>query len=381
MGKSLTSQRHPVADLEEAMELPHRKGWTDGLPVVPPTEDRVAQFLDYVGLEPDRVIGEVPERGRIITAEKVAVNTVMAGCLPEYMPVVIASVEAMTDPQFKFNHLASLGSPWPIIIVSGPITREIGLNSSYYILGPGSRPNATIARAVSLVFSNCAEAKIGGIQRGQMGNAIRWGGCIAENEDTSWTALHVQRGFDRNTSAVTVVSTYPGSPLDVHIWMLGERPARMLDSVCNILSHGTGAGWSKGVYVLIIPPHMVDIFIREGWSKEDARNYLLENTRCSIADLKYRGVWGFAYPNFTEEMQRIQPGDEKIILHLFKENGAEHDQYLFTRSHTEGRLVDVFIVVAGGNAGPRMGLTFPYQQATNPVTKAVKPRRMEGIGR
>jgi len=373
MSGTLTSMRYPVDDLAEALELPHRNGWSDGLPVVPPTESRVAEFLDSVGLAPDQVIGEVPERARAITAEKLAINAVMAGCLPEYMPVLVAAVEAVTDPQFKFNHLASLGSPWPLIIINGPITREIGLNSGMYIFGPGHRPNLTIARALSLVLRNCAEAKVEGVQRGKWGNPNRFVGCIAENEETPWTPLHVQRGLDRNDSAVTLVSTYPGVPQHTTMLMLGERPERMLDPVCHSLASYGGALWTRGVFTLLMGPADVEVFVKKGWSKEDVRNYVVENTKSSVAELKYRGVWGMGLDEMSEEMHQIQPGDEKTFLYLFKDNG-ELDRYVYTRSNLEGRLVDLFVVVAGGNAGWRPALTFPYQYSTNPVTKKIRSK-------
>ena len=369
----LSSKRHSVEDFTEAMELPYRLGWTDGLPVVPPTESRVAAFLDYAGLEPDQVIGRVPERARELTAEKLAVNAVMAGCLPEYMPVLVAAVEAVTDPQFKFNHLASLGSPWPLMIVNGPIAKEIKLNSGMYLFGPGHRPNCTIARALSLLLRNCAEAKVEGVQRGKWGNPNRFMGCIAENEDTPWTPLHVQRGFQRNDSTVTLVSTYPGVPQHTTMLMLDERPERMLASVCHSFASYGGALWTRGVFTLLMGPSDVEVFVKKGWSKEDVRNYVVENSRSSIAELKYRGVWGMGLDDVNEEVLRIRPGDESTFLYLFKDNG-EHDRYVFTRSNLEGRLLDLFVVVAGGNAGWRPALTYPYQYSTNPVTKKIRTR-------
>lgn len=370
MAGSLTSKRYQVEGFAEAVELYHGKGWSDGLPVVPPTEDRVLEFLEYAGLEPEQVVGEVPERARTITAEKLAVNAVMAGCLPEYMPVLVAAVEAITDPQFKFNHLASLGSPWPLIIVNGPIAREIGMNSGMYLFGPGSRPNATIARAVSLVLRNCAEAKVEGIQRGQLGNPLRWCGCIAENEETAWTPLHVQRGVDRDSSAVTVVSSYPGAPH--HLTGLINKPQRLLNVVCYSLPYCNGSVWLPGSYTLIVSPHHAELFIKEGWSKEDVGSYVMENTRSSIAELKRRGVWGTRFEEgFSEELLEIQPGDEEKQVYLFKELG-EYERYLILRSHKEGRAREVFVVVAGGNTGHRIGVVSPYASSTNPVTKVIR---------
>ena len=137
MIKSLSSARFAFDDMLKAVEFYHQKGWTDGLPVIPPTEEKVPEFLDYVGMELDQVVGKVPTRARVITAEKIAINAVMAGCLAAYMPVLIVAVEAMTAPEFSFHHLASLASPWPLLIVNGPIVKELHFNSGMNLFGPG----------------------------------------------------------------------------------------------------------------------------------------------------------------------------------------------------------------------------------------------------
>lgn len=358
-------------DFTDAVEFAYRQGWSDGLPVMPPTKKRVLEFLDYMGLDPSQIVGEIPERARTITAEKLAINAVMAGCLPEYMPILVATVEAITDPVFKFNHLASLGSPWPLIIVNGPITKEIGLNAGIYLFGPGSRPNATIARAISLLLRNCAEAKAEGIQRGQWGNPNRWCGCIAENEDTEWVPLNVQRGYERGANTVTVISTYPGVPNHATTLSMAKRPEEMLNPVCHAMATYGAAMWAKGVYTAIVEPHFVEMMVREGWSKEDMRNYIVENTKASIADLKFRGAWGTQKADMSEDITKIKPGDESTYLYLFKDNG-EHDSYLWSPISLKGRVVDVFVVVAGGNAGHRVAVAIPYNVSSNPVSKAIK---------
>lgn len=368
---ALASQRHKVDDLAHAMELPHQVGWSDGLPVCPPTVEAVSAFLEAARMDPATVVAEITERDKVITAEKVAINAVMAGCLPEYAPVIVAVLEAMSDKRYRFNHLASLGSPWPIIIVNGPYAKTIGLYSGMYLFGPGSRPNLTIARAVSLTLRNCAGAKVEDIQRGQWGNSIRFVGCIAENEETGWEPLHVQRGFAASESTVTVVSTYPGSPSHVTVNLNGEKPTRMLDAACHAITNWGGAQWTRGTYALLIGPHMVEIFRREGWSKEDVRRYVIDNTTATIADLKYRGAWGKFMADATEETLRIEPGDDQKRLYLFKPN-PEHDRFIFLHSALEDRDLDVMVVVAGGDAGARMQITIPYQVSTNAATRAIR---------
>ena len=167
----LTSKRIEVADALECIEHFYRENMTDGLPVVPPTEERVQQFIAAVNMQPDTEIANIAERAARITAEKLAINAVMAGCLPEYMPVLVAAVEALADPLFKFNHLASLGSPWPMVIVSGPMVRTLGMNHGRYVFGSGNRANATIGRAISLLLWNCCELRPDAIQRGDLESA------------------------------------------------------------------------------------------------------------------------------------------------------------------------------------------------------------------
>jgi hypothetical protein len=370
MSVPLTSERHEAASYEEAIELAYELEWSDGLPVVPPTERRVTEFLAAGRLDPDTVVADIAERNKKITAEKAAVNAVMAGCRPEYFPVLVAALEAMADKHYKFNHLASLGSPWPLLVVNGPIARQIGMHSGIYTFGPGHRANLTLARALSLVLRNCAGAKIEDVQRGQWGNSIRFCGFIAEIENSGWEPLHVQRGFAPDESAVTVNSTYPGSPAHVTVNLIGEKPSRMLDSVCHAISYWGGAQWTRGMYVLLISTHMVDIFLRRGWSKQDVRDYVVENTKATVADLKCRGAWGMFRGDADEEMLQINPGDEERLLYLFKRNAE--DEYLFLGSATDDRDLDVMVVVAGGDAGPRMQITIPYQVSTNPVTKKIR---------
>jgi hypothetical protein len=370
MTSTLSSIRREVDSYEDAFELAYAEGWSDGLPVVPPTESRVRHFLDYNQLEPDQVIAEYPERDKVIVAEKVVINAVMAGCRPEYLPVLIGALQAMSDKRYKFNHLASLGSPWPMMIVNGPIANQIGLHNGLYVFGPGSRPNLTLARAVSLVLRNCAGAKVEDIQRGQWGNAIRFSGCIGEIEDAGWEPLHVQRGFRPEQNAVTVVSTYPGSPAHVTVNLNGEKPERMLNAACHAISNWGGAQWTRGTYTLLIGPHMVEVFVRNGWTKQHVRDYVIENTVATVENLKYRGAWGKFRGDADEKMLAIDPGDSEKSLHLFRSN-PEEDPYIFLHSALDDRDLDVLVVCAGGDAGARMQITIPYQVSTNSVTREI----------
>ena len=190
-------------------------GWTDGLPVVPPTAEKIGAFLDVVGRSPSAILGTEPVRGRVVTVEKVAINAVMAGCRPEYFPVALAAIEAMLEPEHNLHAVtvSTMGAA-PLLVVNGPVVKEIGLNSGVSVFGPGHRANATIGRAIRLTIMNATGAVPGDLDQSSLGHAGKYTWCIAEDEETSpWQPLHVDRGYASSQSAVTV---FPGlSPIQV----------------------------------------------------------------------------------------------------------------------------------------------------------------------
>ncbi len=208
MTTELASKRFAVDDLTQAMDLCFEKGWTDGLPVVPPTEARVQAMLDAAGLAPDKEIAFITNRQVGVTAEKVAINAVMAGCKPEYMPVVVAAVEGIADPRWGYHGPAtSTGGAGVLMIVNGPIGRRLDFNSGDNLFGPGWRANATVGRALRLVMRNVIGTLPGLLDRGTLGHPGKYTYVIAENEaESPWTPLHVERGFSNEDSAVTVMA-------------------------------------------------------------------------------------------------------------------------------------------------------------------------------
>jgi hypothetical protein len=187
----LRSASYEVADAIEANELFQRSGWTDGLPIVPPTEPGVRRCLEAVGLAPGDVVGTEPVRRRRITAEKVAIAAVMAGCLPEYAPVVVAIVRALCEPEFGLHGTtASTGGSAPFVVVNGPVRRAIGMNATHNVLANGSRANATIGRAIRLLVINVLGGAPGRLDRSTLGHPGKFTFCIAEDEeDSPWVAL------------------------------------------------------------------------------------------------------------------------------------------------------------------------------------------------
>ena len=354
----------------ELIEYFYDENMTDGLPVVPPIPERVAQFIDYVGLPPDHVIGDLPERARFVTTEKLAINAVMAGCKPEYMPVLVATIQALCEPAFKFNHLASMGSPWPMIIVSGPIVKEIGMNYGMYLMGSGNRANATIGRAMSLVLWNCCELRPDAIQRGQIGNPERYSFCIAENPDTPWEGLNEWEGFSRDTSTVTVSSGY-------HLCMSRTACSDARGILAPLVNSLSRHEFSPGCIVVIIGKNFERLFVEQGWTKRMIRDYLFENVKRNVKDLKEDGRWGRRASRFNGDLTHltpVEPGDEDKWVYMFKRN-PELDEPMFEDGALDRRH-DVLIVAAGGDAGHTIGFYQPYAQSTSAVTKPiVMPKR------
>ncbi len=202
----LQSRRVHLAEMEDEMEAMWDRGWTDGLPVVPPTETRVLAMLHGTSREPDEVVATVPPNLAPATVEKVAINAVMAGCRPEYLPVVLSAVEAVCTDEFNMHGV--LATTWfagPVIVVNGPVSRAIGMNSGMNAFGQGNRANATIGRALQLLIRNVGGGRPGEIDRATFGTPGKYSFCFAEDEAGSpWESLAAARGVPAGASAVTV---------------------------------------------------------------------------------------------------------------------------------------------------------------------------------
>ena len=234
---SLASSRiEMTGSTEEAIELYYQKGWTDGLPVIPPTEERVLRFLEAAQREPGEVLSTEPVRGRVITVEKVAIAAVMAGCLAEYMPVVLTAVECMVAPEFSLHGTsASTAGSAPLIIVNGPIRHQLGFASGHNLFGPGPdrRPNATVGRAIRLLLINALQNHPGVLDRSTLGHPGKYSYCIAEDEESSpWEPLHVERGFPGEASTVSVGACLGPVQIDIR---RGNTPEALLTAVSDQL--------------------------------------------------------------------------------------------------------------------------------------------------
>ena len=211
----LASKTYDVDDIHAAQELYHANGWTDGLPIVPPTPDAVQACLDWAMIPPDQLLGIEPVRGVPITAEKLAINAVMAGCLPMHFPVVLTAFAAMLQPEFLLHGAtSSTGGCAVLIVLNGPIRRELGAAGTFNALGNSDRATAVIGRAIRLALINILEVRPGGIDRSTIGHPGKFSYCVAEDEeDSAWLPLHVQRGLPAEVSAVTVMAA--GAPRQI----------------------------------------------------------------------------------------------------------------------------------------------------------------------
>src|SRR5918996_2329595 len=281
---NLQSKAFEVSDTAEAIEFYYDKGWTDGLPVIPPTEASIRAMLDAVGLEPGQEIAYIENRQVRVTAEKVAINAVMAGCKPEYMPVVVATIEAIGDPLYGYHGPAtSTGGSAVFMVVNGPIARELEINCGDNLFGPGWRANATIGRAVRLVMRNAIGTLPGKLDRSTLGHPGKYTYCIAENEaESPWPPVHVERGFRPDQNAVTVFAAL--APHQVYN-QLSNTADGVLTTMADNMRISSGVT-GQPQYVVVIAGEHMRVIGNDGWSKADIKRFLFDHTHTSIAHLK-----------------------------------------------------------------------------------------------
>lgn len=269
-------------DLAEFNRFFYRRGWGDGLPLVPPTDQAVRAMLEAVDLPPDHVVGQMePRRGKA-TVEKIAINAVMAGALPIHMPLIVACVETTLDPVGKFGTFnVSTGSWSPFWMINGPVRKDVGLNCRSGALSPGTIANAAIGRAMGLIIKNIGGARPGVEDMGVLGNPMKYSSVIGENEEESpWAPLHVQQGLAAEDSAVTVF--FPNSYSQ--LWPYQTTDKGILDAIIYNLQPGRG-----GLHALVLPPSLAATLGKAGWSKEMIQGYVAEFAR--VPAYRHRSYW------------------------------------------------------------------------------------------
>ncbi len=267
-GSILRSRRIEVADAEDDLEMMFTRGWSDGLPVVPPTESRVLQMLSGTTRAPDEVVATVPPDLVDATVEKVAIAAVMAGCRPEYLPWVLTAVEAACNDEFNMHGLLATTMPvGPVLVCSGPGTRKIGMNSGINALGQGTRANSTIGRALQLVVRNVGGGRPGEVDRAAHGNPSKVGFCFAEaDHESPYGTLAGQRGLVGDVDAITVFA--------------GEGPRGVVDqlsrtpeSLANTLAHQLQSMHHHKLVmafdaILVMGPEHARVFADAGWDRD-----------------------------------------------------------------------------------------------------------------
>ncbi len=302
-------------DALEAIEIYYRQGWTDGFPVVPPTESSIRAMLDSAHLASDQVIGRIPTRRRTLTAEKVAINAVMAGCLPEYMPVIVGAVEALCDPAFSLHGpSASTSGVAILLIVNGPVAHRLGINAGENCFGPGVRANATIGRAIRLILKNGLGAVPGVLDRSVFGHPGKFTYCIAENEaESPWPPLHVERECPPGSSAATVFAAE--APHQVTNGT-ARSPEEILCTVADTMSVAGRLALSGQEFCVVIGPQHMSVIAKAGWGKGEIRRFLRERAQRSALDLKRAGrLPGPGEPGDAEKLfSAVLDADDILVV-------------------------------------------------------------------
>ncbi len=345
----LKSRRIELGAEEDEIEAMFARGWSDGLPLVPPTEARVLRMLAGTARDPQDVIGNVPSDLAECTVEKVAINAVMAGCKPEYLPVVIAAVEAVLDEPFAMHGvLATTMYVGPVVIVNGPIRRAIAMNAKGNALGQGCRANTTIGRALQLVIRNVGGGRPQEVDRATLGNPGKLSYCIAEDEEGScWESLAAERGIAEGKSAVTVFAGYG-------LQGIVDQKSRTAQSLAQTFAECLKANSHPKLYpggdaLVVVSPEHERTFREAGWSKARLYQELYARTQ-RLADDVLPGVGGIA-----EGTAGLPTGG---MANKFRDGG-------------------LMIVRAGGGAGMFSGIIGGWiasgEKGSAPVTKEIKP--------
>jgi len=342
MNENSNADPQIAADLIEAY---YREGWTDGFPVVPPSEVSISKMLDAAGLKKDTIVATIRTRNTVITADKIAVNAVMAGCLPEYMPVIVSAVKGMCHPEFSYHGMAtSTGGASLVVIVNGPVARKLGINSRDNLFGPGPRANMTIGRSLRLLMMNSLNTRPGILDRSTIGSPGKISCCFAENEeDSPWEPLHVERGFDKGDSTTTVYAAEAFMQIANN---LSRTPEPLLLGMADAMANmgSTNIIGQQNVVAIFAGEH-TNILKDRGWDKPKIKQYLFDHAKRRPADLK--------------RAQRLSgpivPEDEAAWRHAVR------------------KPEDIIVLCAGGAVGIRSALLLGWSshKSTRAVTTII----------
>jgi hypothetical protein len=307
-------------DALAAIDYCYEQGWTDGLPVVPPERSRVEAMLAMEGRPPETIIAIHPATGLELSLQAAAINAVMAGCLPEYFPVIVAALEAMAKKPFTFHgSSASTGGSAPLLVVSGPVVDEIGMNAGVNLFGPGNRANATIGRAVRLIILNVFKMTPGIADKSTQGNPGKYTFCIAERADANpWPGLNEELGYGTDISCVVTFAGAGFCNVENH----GANTAEgILTSIADSMANLGCITYGQSVVVL--SPEHAQIIAKDGWSKRDVQSFLYQTAKREVSALQAVG---------------------KFI-------SREHERQGTEAVHRGVHAEDILLTVGGGDAG------------------------------
>jgi hypothetical protein len=304
------------------------QGWTDGLPVVPPTAEKVEATVAALGGEAELVECRVPPRYGALTREILAINLVMAGCKPEYAPVVRAALLALAQPAFNLNGVqATTHMAAPLLVVNGPLAQQIGMNGGTNAFGSGNRANATIGRAIRLVLLNVGGGTPGDLDKSTLGHPGKYTYAVCENEaDSPFAPYHVEKGFAAEDSTVFVIAAEPPHSVTNHV---ADDPEGILDSLCSAMStiaHNNAV--SSGHCAVALGPEHARTIAAKGWTRHDVRNYLHMNAWNRFDHLAFEHRYGRVYNRNLPRWYKREPDSRIPIvpspdhIHLFVIGGS-----------------------------------------------------------
>jgi hypothetical protein len=287
------NERFTFADEDEALESFHARRLTDGLPFVLPTTERVEAMIAGSGRRASEVIAIVPPRWAEATVENIAINAVMAGCRPQYMPVLIAALQAAADPAFGLYSVQATTHPCAVMmLVSGPIVDELGLNFRHGAFGPGFRANASIGRAMRLVLVNVGGAIPGEGDQATHGSPAKFSYCVAENEAaTPWEPFRMARGFARGDSTVTVFSGEGPHNINDHVCTSAETTLTVVADTMTTIGHNNAGSVIRGDVLVAFGPEHAHTIAAGGMSRADVQKFLYERARNKVGLLKLRAMY------------------------------------------------------------------------------------------
>lgn len=291
-GPAATEHLDISSSLDAVNDHFHEQGWTDGLPVVPPTQQRVQAMLRWAGRNQLDIVATLPPNWAPVTVEQVAVNAVMAGCRPEYLPLLLAAIEAISQPEFNLYAIQATTHPAaPVLIFNGPIPRAVGVHSGAGLLGPGWRANATIGRALRLALLNLGGARAGHLDKATMGHPGKYSYCLAENEAQSpWEPLHVEAGFSPDVSTVSVLAAEGPHNINDHYSVRAEGLLHVMAGA--MAQTGANNNWYDSDLLLLVCPEHASVLARDGLSKTDVKRYLVEHARSPMSKWSAENIEG-----------------------------------------------------------------------------------------